>query len=185
MDHALKNLIEGCISGNKKAQEKLYKQFSSFLFGVCLSYSKNRAEAEDIFQDGFVRIYQNLKQFKGDGSFEGWMRRIMVNTALERFRKNNPLHLVEDYFSFDGDIEPDDAISKISADDLMKLIQELSPMYRIVFNLYALEGLSHKEISERLNISEGTSKSNLSRARSILQKKVKALFALPISQING
>ena len=128
MDHELKNLIEGCISGNKKAQEKLYKQFSSFLFGVCLSYSKNRAEAEDIFQDGFVRIYQNLKQFKGDGSFEGWMRRIMVNTALERFRKNNPLHLVEDYFSFDGDIEPDDAISKISADDLMKLIQELSPM---------------------------------------------------------
>lgn len=185
MNQELKDLIEGCIEGKKRSQEMLYRQFSSFLFGVCMSYSKNRAEAEDIFQDGFVRIFQNLKQFKGDGSFEGWMRRIMVNTALERFRKTNPLYLVEDYFSFDGDIEPDDAVSQISADDLMKLIQDLSPMYRVVFNLYALEGMSHKEISAQLNISEGTSKSNLSRARAILQKKVKTLFSIPISQING
>lgn len=185
MEQELSNLLKDCIAGKKKAQETLYRQYSSFLFGVCLSYSKNKAEAEDIFQDGFVRIYQNLKQFKGDGSFEGWMRRIMVNTALERFRKSNPLYLVEDYYSYDGDIDPEDAVSRISADDLLNLIQELSPMYRVVFNLYALEGMSHKEIAEKLSISEGTSKSNLSRARAILQKKVKALFTVPISHSNG
>jgi len=148
------------------------------MYGVCLRYSKDSAEAEDNLQDGFIRVFLKIDQFRFKGSFEGWMRRIMVNTALEKFRKNNHLFAVEDMVVYENVQVAEETISSISADDLLKIIQELPPRYRMVFNLYAIEGYSHQEIAKLMNINEGTSKSNLSRARTILQKKVIDEFGL-------
>ncbi len=179
-------IIEGCIKGNSKAQQELFNHFADEMFGVCLYYSPTRSDAEDTLHEGFMKVFQNIKSFKGEGSFKGWIRRILVNTALEKFRKKNHLYLLDDQlYQPVEDFSSSDIISDISADDLIQLIQELTPQYRMVFNLYALEGLSHKEIAEKLNISEGTSKSNLARARVILQQKVKAHFYVSSSKMNG
>lgn len=178
-------IIDECIKGKSKAQQELFNHFSDEMFSVCLYYSPNRSDAEDTLHEGFLKVFQNIRSFKGEGSLKGWIRRILVNTALEKYRKKNPLYLIDDHhFEIADDIDREDIISSITADDLIGLIQELSPQYRLVFNLYALEGLSHKEISEKLNISEGTSKSNLARARVILQQKVKAYFYVSSKRIN-
>lgn len=174
----LEEIIDKCKAGNSKAQTELYHLFASKMYGVCLRYSKDSTEAEDILQEGFIRVFTKIGQFESKGSFEGWMRRIMVNTALEKFRKNNHLYPVEDLRNFEASEWSEDTISGISADDLMRIIQELPPRYRMVFNLYAIEGYSHQEIGDMMKISEGTSKSNLSRARIILQKKVIDNFGL-------
>jgi len=142
------------------------------MYGVCLRYARDSADAEDILQEGFVRVFTKIKQFEFKGSFEGWMRRIMVNTALEKFRKHDRLYPVEEISVYESTEWVEETISSITADELMKMIQELPPRYRMVFNLYAIEGYSHLEIGAMMNISEGTSKSNLSRARMILQKRV-------------
>ncbi|MCD6596481.1 MAG: sigma-70 family RNA polymerase sigma factor [Bacteroidales bacterium] len=165
-------LINDCISGDQLAQKKLYNRFSPGMYGVCLMYSRDTEEAKDILQEGFIKIFQKLNQFSGKGSLEGWMRRIFINSALEKFRVKKAILLVdEDMEVLAGEVD-DKIIDLLSAKDLLQMIQDLSPQYRLVFNLYAIEGYSHKEISKRLNISVGTSKSNLSRARSILQEKV-------------
>ena len=174
----LEETIRKCASGDRKAQTALYNYFASKMYGVCLRYSKDAGEAEDNLQDGFIRVFTKIGQFGFKGSFEGWMRRIMVNTSLEKFRKNNLLYPVEDMMGFENVQVQEETISAISADDLMKIIQELPPRYRMVFNLYAIEGYSHQEIAKLMNINEGTSKSNLSRARVILQKKVIDEFGL-------
>ena len=174
----LEETIQKCASGDRKAQTTLYNHFASKMYGVCLRYSKDSAEAEDNLQDGFIRVFLKIDQFGFKGSFEGWMRRIMVNTALEKFRKNNHLFAVEDMVVYENVQVAEETISSISADDLLKIIQELPPRYRMVFNLYAIEGYSHNEIAKLMNINEGTSKSNLSRARTILQKKVIDEFGL-------
>lgn len=180
----LEETIRKCASGDPKAQSALYKHFASKMFGVCLRYSKDTGEAEDNLQDGFIRVFTKIDQFGFKGSFEGWMRRIMVNTALEKFRKNNQLYPVEDMIVFENVQIQEETISSISADDLMKIIQELPPRYRMVFNLYAIEGYSHQEIAKLMEINEGTSKSNLSRARVILQKKVIDEFGLEKNTVN-
>jgi len=149
------------------------------LFGVCLRYSKDRTEAEDIAQDGFIKIFQNIKSFDNKGSFEGWMKKIMINTALDRFRKRNKIYAVEDIGEYVDDYNYEDTISEINAKDLLKLIEELTPRYKIVFCLYAIEGYSHNEISKMLNVTESTSRSNLVRARNILQEKVKTFYNVP------
>ena len=172
----LEEIIYKCQEGNSGAQTVLYRLFSSKMYGVCLRYAKGRAEAEDILQEGFVRVFTKIGQFEFKGSFEGWMRRIMVNTALEKFRKHDRLYPVEEMKNYESTEWVDDTISSITAGDLMKIIQELPPRYRMVFNLFAIEGYSHVEIGEMMNISEGTSKSNLSRARMILQKRVTENF---------
>lgn len=174
----LEDNIKKCISGDRRAQTELYKRYASKMYGVCLRYSKDSCEAEDNLQEGFVRVFTKIGQFGFKGSFEGWMRRIMVNTALEKFRKKNQLYPVEDMMIYDDISLTDDTISGISANDLLKMIQKLPPRYRMVFNLYVIEGYSHQEIAEMMNISEGTSKSNLSRARIILQKRVIEEFGL-------
>jgi RNA polymerase sigma-70 factor (ECF subfamily) len=143
------------------------------MFGVCLQYSNDSEEAKDILQEGFIKVFRNLKQFKGKGSFEGWIRKIFINTALERFRGKVNLIPVEEPIEIPTANLSDKIISELSAHDLLQMIQELSPQYRLVFNLYAIEGYTHVEISKKLKISVGTSKSNLSRARAILQEKVK------------
>lgn len=173
-------ILKGCKAGKTSDQEKLYNLFASKMFGVCMHYSKDQTEAEDILQEGFYKVLKNINMFKSQGSFEGWIRRIMINTALEKYRKQKYLYPVSDILENYDELSYDDIIADITAKDLMKLIHELSPKYRMVFSLYAIDGYSHKEIGEMLGITIGTSKSNLSRARIILQKRVKELFA-PVS----
>ncbi len=166
------DLIKGCLNGDGKMQEELYKRFAPKMYAVCLRYSNNAENAQDLLQEGFIKIFRNLNRFRGDGSFEGWIRRIFVNTSIEYFRKKTNLFSTtekEDLIVEDTSLN---ALDKFAEKDIIKLVQELSPGYRTVFNLYAIEGYSHKEIGTMLNISEGTSKSQLARAKSILKKKV-------------
>ena len=169
-------ILKGCVSGNRKAQGQLFQLFGDEMFGVCLYYSKDYAEAEDTLHEGFMKVFQKVGQYSGKGSFAGWIKRVIINTALEKHRKQNKMFAVGDDILNEEDIEPEKIVSNLSKQDLLKLVQELSPMYRLVFNLYAIEGYSHKEVSEMLGISEGTSKSNLARARRILQDKVKKYY---------
>lgn len=146
------------------------------MFGVCLRYSKDRTEAEDNLQEGFIKVFTNLKNFRHEGSLEGWVRKIMVNVSLEKFRKQHVMYPVEDIGIYETQDCPNDIIEKITADELIEMIQELPPRYRMVFNLYVLEGMNHKEICKEMQISVGTSKSNLARGREILKKKVEELY---------
>jgi len=173
------NIIKGCVSGKKDAQEALYKKYSRKMFGLCLRYTKDYSAAEDVLQDGFIKVLTNISSYKEKGSFEGWIRRIMINTALERYRKQFQMYSIGDNEEVKGKFEYSNIIEEISAKDLLKLVQELPPAYKIVFNMYAIDGYSHKEIAKELSISIGTSKSNLSRARKILQTKVEKHFILP------
>lgn len=183
----IKKIIKGCLAGNRRDQELLYRRHASKLYAVCLQYSGNDDEARDILQEGFIKIFENLIHYKYEGSFEGWMRKIIVNTALEKYRSKNNLYRVDDIDLIpEPDADPDtEDYAGLEAVDLLDIIRELPPKYRMVFNLYAIEGYSHKEISQMINISEGTSKSNLSRARQILQKKVRLYTGLNIRVING
>ncbi len=169
-------LVRLCKKKSTAAQQQLYKLLAPKLFGVCLRYAGNRTEAEDILQDGFVKIFTKIGQFDFKGSFEGWARRVVVNCALTHYRRESKLCAVADIAEYDTQLSPDDVLSVISSNELMQMVQQLTPQYRTVFNLYAIEGFSHQEISKMLNISEGTSKSNLSRARCMLQEKVEALY---------
>jgi RNA polymerase sigma factor (sigma-70 family) len=154
-------------------QEELYRRFSPKMYAVCLRYSNNAEDAQDLLQEGFIKIYRNLHRFRAEGSFEGWIRRVFVNTSIEHFRKKSAkLSMVSE--KEEGTIEDTDvsALENLAEKDIINIIQELSPGYRTVFNLYVVEGYSHKEIGDLLGISEGTSKSQLARAKSVLQKKV-------------
>lgn len=181
----LDELIKRCAEGNGKAQTEVYHRFAPKMFGVCLRYAKDSAEAEDNLQEGFIRVFTKIDQFRFKGSFEGWMRRIMVNTSLEKFRKQNNLYPVEDMVKYEAVQLSEDVLSTIAAKDLLELIHELPPRYRMVFNLYAIEGYSHKEIGQMMTISEGTSKSNLSRARGILQLKIGERFQIDESIVKN
>jgi len=166
------DLIKGCIEGDRRMQKQLYDQFSPKMYAVCLRYMGNADDAQDILQEGFIKIFKNLERFRGEGSFEGWVRRIFVNTAIEHIRKkklNLSLTEKEDTIEF----KSVSAVENINEKDLLKIVSDLSPGYRSVFNLYVVEGFSHKEIGELLGINEGTSKSQLARARMILQQKIK------------
>jgi RNA polymerase sigma-70 factor (ECF subfamily) len=172
----LDNIIDGCLKGDRKSQERLYTMFSKRMFGLCLQYADNQDDAADILQEGFIKVFRKLGQFGGKGSFEGWIRRIMINTALERYRSQVRLYPLTDQTMKKDEMVDEEVFERLSAADLIRLVQELPPRYRMVFNLYAIEGYSHKEIGEMMGISVGTSKSNLSRARDILQQKVKQYF---------
>lgn len=166
----LQELIEQCKQQNANAQSALYKQYSGVLFGICLKYSPNRAEAEDNLQDAFITIFSRIGQYQGKGSFEGWIKRITVNTALQKYRKKKVYDISNEEQIEDAEVEIEE--TNVPLDFLLKIIQELPDRYRLVFNLYVLDGYSHKEIAEMLGISDGTSKSNLARARMILKTKV-------------
>jgi len=146
------------------------------MFGLCLQYSDNYDDAKDILQEGFIKVFQKLGQFDHRGSFEGWIRRIMINTALEKYRSDLHLFPITEREMKKEEQTYEGTLERLTAGDLVRLVQELSPRYRMVFNLYAIEGYTHKEISEMLGITVGTSKSNLARARGILQEKVKILY---------
>ena len=170
------NIIKGCLKGDRKSQEQLYEMFSNRMFGLCLQYANNYDDACDILQDGFIKVFRKMDQFSGKGSFEGWIRRIMINTALERYRSQLHLYPLTENAVANEEIEYVEVFDKLSTDELLKLVQDLPPRYRMVFNMYAIEGYNHKEIAEVMGITIGTSKSNLSRAREILQKKVKEYY---------
>ena len=172
----LEEIIKGCVAGKEEAQSALYKKFSAKMYAVCLRYSGNEEDAKDILQEGFIKVFQKIKQYKGTGSFEGWIRRIIVNTALLKYRDKHFLHTIADDEKSVAHEYGENILDSLSVQDLLSMVKELSPQYRTVFNLFAIEGYSHKEISELLNISEGTSKSNLARARGILQQKIKKVY---------
>ncbi|MEO8584061.1 MAG: sigma-70 family RNA polymerase sigma factor [Flavitalea sp.] len=167
------DLIRECIGGNRQMQEELYNRFSGKMYAVCLRYSNNAEDAQDLLQDGFIKVYRNLHRFRAEGSFEGWVRRVFVNSSIEHFRKKS-IELTRVSEKEEGTIGDNDisALDTLAEKDIINLVRELSPGYRTVFNLYVIEGFAHREIAEQLGITEGTSKSQLARARSILQKKV-------------
>lgn len=172
------DLVSGVLRGSPAHQAALYKQYSVPMFRVLLRYARDRAEAEDMLQDGFIRVYRDMNQFRGEGALGGWIRRIMVNTALSHLRKQRDfLRDVPDYTPFEGKFHTnEDFASNIDAQTLIGYLQKLPPGYRTVFNLYAIEGFSHEEIAEQLGISIGTSKSQLFKAREYLKKTLDKSF---------
>ena len=165
-------LIDRCKSKDRVAQRALYDQYASMLYGCCLKYAPNKEEAQDILQDSFIIIFEKIKQFKNEGSFEGWCKRITINTALQRYRTANLYHIENENTIVDDAIDFDNSI-KLDMVDMLAMIQQLPHRYQLVFSLYSLDGYSHKEISKMMEISVGTSKSNLSRARLRLQEMIK------------
>lgn len=164
------------LRNNSKSQELLYKYFAPKMYGICLRFAGNQMEADDIMQEGFIKVFTQLKNFRNEGSFEGWIRRTFINTAINYYRKN----LRSSKFQNVDEIEvaltnEENVYDALSKEELIRLIQELPNGYRTVFNLNVIEGYTHKEIGAMLNISDNTSKSQLTRARSILQKKVTTL----------
>ncbi len=166
----LDELITRCKKKDGKAQAALYQQYATILFGICLKYSPNRTEAEDSLQDAFITIFSRIEQYEGKGSFEGWMKRITVNTVLQKYRKKRIFDIPNEEQIEEPSVEVEN--ESIPLDYLLKIIQELPDRYRLVFNLYVLDGYSHKDIADMLGISDGTSKSNLARARMILKTKI-------------
>lgn len=169
-------LIESCMKGDRAAQKVLYDRLAPRMFPVCIRYVGDRELAEDVLQDGFVTLFTRLDSYKGEGSFEGWARKIFVTTALMELRRKDALKMSEDLETVRGmKAEATTQLQSIGYKDLMKLITQLPPGFRTVFNMYAIEGYSHKEIGEILGISETTSRTQLSRARVWLQNKIKEI----------
>ena len=166
------DLIQGCIEGERRMQEELYNRFSPKMFAVCLRYAGNADDAQDILQEGFIKIFKNLTRFRSEGSFEGWIRRIFVNTAIEHLRRKKYLKPIDEKEENTLPYKEVTVLDSLGEKDIMDLINQLSPGYRTVFNMYVVEGYTHKEVGDILGISEGTSKSQLARARMILQDMV-------------
>jgi len=165
--------IPACINGDRHAQSKLYEHFVTKMFAVCMRYAKNREEAEEILQEGFIQVFRSLHSFRNEGSFEGWIRQIMVHNAIKYFRSKPKVHLLVHMETLQSEqAANDETFATLQKKELLKLIQALPPAYRLVFNLYVFEGMKHREIAAQLGISEGTSKSNLYDARTLLQKAV-------------
>lgn len=182
------DIIKGCIKNDRECQKALYEQYYSKMSGVCLRYAKDKNTAKDVFHEAFLKVFNNIKNFNGSGSFEGWIRRIMVNTSIDHLRKNRQDYLIvstvyanEKAAAVTEEIDEDDILANINEEDILKAVQELTPAYRTVFNLFVIEEFTHKEIAEMLDISEGTSKSNLSKAKFNLRKNLAHL----IKAVNG
>lgn len=168
------DLIKGCIEGNPEMQKMLYDQFSSKMYGVCLRYAENTEDANDIMQEGFMKVYRSLPKFRAEGSFEGWVRRIFINTSIEHYRKKVKLYNVTEVQENTIEDNELDALDSLAAKDILNIINELSPGYKQVFNMHVIEGYSHKEIADTLGITEGTSKSQLARAKGVLKKIIES-----------
>jgi len=169
-------LIEGCLAGKRKAQSELYSRFAPLLYGICLRYAANRFEAQDMLQEGFIKVFSSLSSYESKGSFEGWMKRIVINNALNHIRSNAKQQLFSDFSEAenltDTVLETEESSPPPDRETMLRLIQELPEGYRMVFNLYVFENYTHKEIAEAAGISENTSKTQLMRARNLLQRKL-------------
>ncbi|MEJ6735529.1 MAG: sigma-70 family RNA polymerase sigma factor [Flavobacteriales bacterium] len=174
--HILNDIVKRCVKGDRKAQQELYKIFYGKMMGICYRYTNNSEDAKDILQDGFVKVYSNLKKYNFTGSLEGWIRRIIVNTAIDHYRKRKNVYFVDDEEGFileNSKTESADSIySQFGEQVIIEAIQALSPAYKTVFNLNVMEGFQHKEIAEKLGITEGTSKSNLAKAKKNLRQLI-------------
>lgn len=173
------DLIEGCRQNNRHMQKKLYEHYHGTMLGICMRYGRNRDEALEIVNNGFLKVFQKIGDYKPQGSFEGWIKRIMVNCGIDHYRKNQgAVRKIDEVFpDFEYDaVSHDNVIDRMSSDEIVQLVQKLPESYKIVFNLFVIEGYGHKEIAEKLKISEGTSKSSLSKARKKLQVMVKEHF---------
>ena len=177
------SILEGCIAGKREAQYELYKKFASSMLAICFRYARNRDEAEDLLQEGFLKVFQKISSFRREGSFEGWMKRIMINNALNEIKKNRRSPFLEDIDVINetqiinagesaGHLDP------VPADVLMEMIRSLPEGYRIVFTLYVIEDFSHKEIASELSISENTSKTQLLKARRALKNKLNEYYSI-------
>ena len=165
-------LINSCIAGSKAAQVELYRTYAPTMFAVCLRYANDHHSAQDFLQEGFIKVFQNIDRFKGTGSFEGWLKRIFINTAIEQLRKNKKFahaDLDQEYQISNNDLN---ALDNLAVEDLLQLLKKLPEGYRTIFNLYVIEGYNHKEIADMLGISDGTSKSQLARARKTIQNLI-------------
>lgn len=179
----LNQLIEGCKKSHLKAQSELYYTYKDMLFTLCLKYCKNTVEAEDNLQDSFLNIFKHIHKYKGKGSFEGWMKRITINKAIDKYKDEKHLNIeINDNIITDTLI--DNEILNIPLDQILNAITELPTQYRLVFNLYELDSYSHKEISKMLNISIGTSKSNLHRAKLILKNTIQTFKPSQLNALN-
>lgn len=167
---SVEELIHHCKNGDRKAQEHLYRNYAGVLYGICLKYSRNKAEAEDSLHDCFMTIYEKIDQYTSKGSFEGWIKRIAVNTVLQKYRKEEPLNLAHENIEDDVSVDIDN--NDVCLQTLLGYIRELPGKYRTTFNLFVLDGYTHKEIGELLGTSAGTSKSNLARARLLLKERI-------------
>ena len=178
-------IIQSCIKWDRYAQTQLYDLFAPKMLVVCLRYSRNREEAEETLQEGFLRVFKCIDQYKSVGSFEGWIRKIMVNCCLQKYRSRPHMHVITDVELVAVDnADNEDILNKLGIKELLKMIQLLPPAYQMVFNLYVFEGMKHREIAEQLGISEGTSKSNLSDARTLLRKAVNRSMEVAIKNVN-
>ena len=167
-----KELIKGCLKENRRCQQEVFRLYAGKMLSLCMRYARHRMEAEDILQDAFVKVFDNISKFEGKGSFEGWVRRIVINTALKNYRKksNRNEHIGLEHHI---DIPKDPTVyAQLNEEELLRLVAKLPDGYRMVFNLYAIEGFSHKEIAETLNIQESTSRSQLVKARKMLQQQI-------------
>ncbi len=180
--HEEAQLIEGCRNGSRKAQEDVFNAIYRRLLSVCRRYAKDDDEAKDILQNGFIKVFKSVENYKGDGSFEGWIKRIVINTAIDNYRRKKVKPVVVDSemtdrvgSNMEDEQEDESVYQQIPVNVVLDSVQKLSPAYRTVFNLYVLEGYNHNEIAEMLDISVGTSKSNLSKARLNLRKMLKPL----------
>lgn len=170
--HTENDLIQGCINGDRQMQRLLYDSYSPKMYGVCLRYAGNENDANDIMQEAFIKVYKNVAKFRREGSFEGWIRRIFVNTAIEHYRKKVKLYNVTEVHENIIEDQELNALDNLATKDILNIVNELSPGYKSVFNMHVIEGYSHKEIADLLGITEGTSKSQLARAKGVLKKLV-------------
>ncbi|HET7003608.1 MAG TPA: RNA polymerase sigma factor [Puia sp.] len=175
----LKGLIAGCLASDRSCQKEIYSLFSPAMMSLCMRYTKDRQEAEEVLQDGFLQMYKRIQQFKNTGTFEGWLRKIMINCALQKYRRKSDRYrkvaISEEIYFLPSDLS---VSNQLQEKELIRLIQSLPPACRLVFNLYVFEGLKHREIARLLEISEGTSKSNLFDARNILKKQLRREFKI-------
>lgn len=169
-------LIQECLKGNRRAQEELYRHFAAKMMGICMRYSRNRDTAHDLLQEGFIKVFANLDEYTGSGSFEGWMRKIFINCALEKIRRSKIFPLTYPSEEPEQEASFPDALEEMSAQEMLELIRRLPPGYQTIFNLFAIEGFSHKEIGAMLRITESTSRSQYARARYTLQQMIKNLY---------
>ncbi len=165
-------LIERCKRHDRHAQEQLFQQFSGKMYSLCCRYVRDKMEAEDVLITAFTKIFERMDQYKGEGSFEGWIRKVIVNESLSYLRKNKNMYLETEIEAADREVNYEQMENKLEAEDLLRMISELPAGYRIVFNMYAIDGYSHREIAGQLGINENTSKSQLSRARALLQRNL-------------
>lgn len=174
-DINLNRMWEGCLQNDRKQQEALYRALAPKMLAVCMRYANDKDEAQDILQEGFIKMFNNVHKYRGDGNLEGWIRRIMVHTAISRYRKLKPMVLVEDMAEEGAISTAAQNANNLEVNDLMKLVQQLPQAYRSVFNMYAVEGYSHQEIGNKLGITELLSRTTLYRARNILKEKLNQL----------